>query len=170
MLRKLAIGAALALAMNGMAAAEGPYVGAKIASMDAEAAGMSFDTVANAGIMIGYEFMEEYGLGAEAEFTSSVSDGNFAYRGLSGDWDVDTKAIYLVSRLGQDLYFKIKAGYLNKDVSASVPVQSISDDDSGFSGGLGGGYLLTDHVAAEAEWTKIDSDTNAWSVGLAYAF
>lgn len=171
MMRKLAIGATLALAMNGVAVAEGPYVGAKIAAMNPDdAGGMSFDSATNLGVVVGYEFMEAYGLGAEAEFTTSVSDGEFTYMGVPGDWDVDTKALYLVSRLGQELYFKIKAGYLNEDVSATVLGQSVSGDDSGFSWGLGGGYLLTDNIAAEVEWTKIESDLVAWSAGLAYAF
>lgn len=171
MVRKRVAAAAIALAMNGMAAAEGPYVGAKIAAMPADGvAGVSFDAAVNGGIMIGYEFMEEYGLGAEAEFTTSISDGDWSYLGASGNWDVDTKAFYLVSRLGGDLYFKLRAGWLRADGTIKGAGVEFSGDDSGFSGGFGGGYLVTDHIAAEVEWTKVDSDIDAWSVGLAYAF
>lgn len=172
MMRKLLCGALLAVAGTGTALAQGPYIGAKVAWMDPDdQGGVSFDAATNAGIMLGYEFVPDYGLAVEAEFTTSVSDGEFTYLGANGDWDIDTQAIYLVARPGTETaYFKIKAGYLNEDVSATALGQSISGDDSGFSWGLGGGYNFTQNIAAELEWTKVESDVDAWSVGVLYNF
>lgn len=171
MIRKLMIGSVLTMAMSGAAFAQGPYVGAKIASMNPDdSGGVSYDNALNAGIVLGYEFVPEYGLGVEAEFTTTVSDGDFSYLGLSGNWDIDTSAIYAVSRMGDQFYLKVKAGYLHEDVSATALGQSASGNDSGFSWGLGGGYKFTQNISAEVEWTKVDSDIDAWSAGLNYSF
>lgn len=171
MVRKILIGSMLAFTMSGVAAAEGPYVGAKVASMNADdVSGISLDSATNAGIVLGYEFLADYGLGVEAEFTTSVSDGEWSYLGFTGDWDVSTQALYLVSRLGQEAYLKVKAGWLREDGTVNVLGTEYSGDDTGASFGLGGGYKFNQNVSAEVEWTKIEQDIDAWSAGVNYSF
>lgn len=45
-----------------------------------------------------------------------------------------------------------------------------SETDSGFSGGLGAGYKFAEHLFAELEYTRIDSDLNYLSASINYAF
>ncbi|RYZ93284.1 MAG: porin family protein [Moraxellaceae bacterium] len=47
---------------------------------------------------------------------------------------------------------------------------TISETDSGFSGGLGAGYKFTEQLFAELEYTRIEADVNFLSASLNYAF
>lgn len=172
MMHRLMFGTLLTVGMAGAAFAQGPYIGGKVMWVDPDdTAGFSFDSATNAGIVLGYEFVPDYGLGVEAEFTTTVSDGEFSYLNVSGDWDTDTQAIYLVARPGTDTaYFKAKVGYMNSDVSASALGVSVDGDDSDFSWGLGGGYNFTQNISAEVEWTEIQDDVSGWSGGVNYKF
>lgn len=169
-MRKVILGAVLGM-VAGTAMAQGPYVGGKVAWVNVDdVLGISFDSAMNGGVVLGYEFLPDYGLAAEAEFTTSINDGDWSYLGVSGNWDIQTSAIYLVSRLGQEVYAKVKVGYLNEDISVTVPGLTVSGDDSGVSWGLGGGYKFTQNVSAEVEWTKIEADADAWSAGVNFSF
>lgn len=169
---KTLVAAAIAFSMSGTALAEGPYIGAKVGIMDADdVGGASFDSATNGGILVGYDFGSgDMGMAIEAEFTTTVSDGDISYLGASGDWDVDTFAVYGALRYGQDFYFKAKLGYLNEDVSISGAGGSVSGDDSGLSVGLGGGYKFSDTMAIEAEWTLIEEDIDFLSLGVNFSF
>ncbi len=153
------------------AMAEGPYLGAKLGIMDADVSGL--DDATNVGLFAGYNF-GELGDGIswalEAEFTTTISDGDVDVLGLNGDWDVDTQALYAVLRVGGDLYGKLRAGYLREDVSVSIAGVSIGGDDTGFSGGLGGGWQVNEQLAIEAEYTLVEEDLDFYSIGVNYAF
>lgn len=160
----------LLLGACGTAAAEGFYAGARVGIMDVEVSG--FDEATNAGILLGYEFPSGIPLrwGLEAEFTTTVADGDFRLGGVSGDWDIDTQALYVVARAGERLYGKVRAGALREDVSAGAVGISVDDSDSGFSAGLGIGWRAAANIDLEAEFTMIEEDVNFFSIGLNLAF
>lgn len=170
-MRKLTVGAVLVLAMNANVFAFGPYVGAKTAWLSPDVSGVSFDAAINAGLVLGYVFEQNFGLAVEAEFTTSISDGKWTYLASSGDFDISTKALYFVARPGERAYLKIKAGYLDGDISLKkTGVASFNNDGSGFSWGLGGGFHVTDNFSAEVEWTQVASDIDGLSLGVNYSF
>lgn len=160
----------LLLGAGGTAGAGEFYVGARVGIMDVESSG--FDAATNAGILLGYEFPSGIPLrwGLEAEFTTTLADGDFRLGGVSGDWDIDTQALYLVARAGERLYGKVRAGALREDVSASVGGISVDDSDVGFSAGLGIGWRATANIDLEAEFTMIEEDVNFFSAGINIGF
>lgn len=160
----------LLLGACGTAGAGEFYVGARAGIMDVEPGG--FDAATNAGILLGYEFPSAIPIrwGLEAEFTTTVADGDFRLGGVSGDWDIDTQALYLVARAGDRLYGKVRVGALREDVSASAGGISVDDSDSGFSAGVGIGWRAAPRIALEAEFTMIEDDVNFFSAGLNFAF
>lgn len=163
--RNLLVAAAM-LGVAVPAGAEGVYIGGKIGVMDVDDS--AFDDATNAGILLGYEFPASgiASVGFEAEFTTTVSDGDFNAFGVSGDWDIDTQAIYAVVRIGDQVYAKGRIGYLNEDVSVSVGNVSADGSDSGGSLGVGFGVRATDRLNIEAEYTKVEEDVDFWSVGV----
>jgi len=156
--------------LGSTAMAEGVYVGAKVGVMDPDINGM--DEATNAGVVLGYTFGGDGNISwaAEAEFTTTISDGDIEVFGQKGDWDVDTQALYGVLRFGSDIYGKVRAGYLREDVSASIAGVSVDDDDTGFSGGLGAGWRMNENFAIELEYTFIEDDLDFYSAGLNYSF
>lgn len=160
----------LLLGTCGVAGAEGFYAGARVGIMDVEVS--DFDEATNAGILLGYEFPSGIPLrwGLEAEFTTTVADGDFRLGGVSGDWDIDTQALYVVARAGERLYGKVRAGALREDVSAGAGGISVDDSDSGISAGLGIGWRATASIDLEAEFTMIEDDVNFFSAGINIGF
>ena len=153
------------------AMAEGVYVGAKVGVMDPDVNGL--DEATNAGVAIGYTFAEieeMFSWGFEAEFTTTVSDGDAELAGFKGDWDVDTQAIYAVVRAGKTVYGKLRAGVLREDVSIDIAGISAEEDDTSFTAGLGAGWRVTEKLALEAEYTFIESDLDFYSIGVNYSF
>lgn len=171
-IRKLLLGTLLTVATTWAALAQGPYAGGKVMWIEpGDDAGFNFDSATNAGIVLGYELVPDYGLGMEAEFTTTVSDGEFSYRGVNGDWDTDTQAIYLVARPGTEVAdLKVKLGYMSADISASALGVSADDEGEDYSWGLGGGYNFTQNISAEVEWTEVGEDVSGWSGGVNYKF
>ena len=77
-----------------------------------------------------------------------------------------TLALYGVFRTPGEFYFKGKAGVLYEDVEVDIPTLfSESEDDTGFSAGIGGGWRLNDSGSLEVEFTLIESDLNYLSLG-----
>jgi len=150
--------------------AEGLYIGAKVGIMDVDDS--AFDEATNGGVLIGYEFERQGSIswGVEAEFTTSLSDGDFEVFGVSGDWDIDTQALYGVAKFGDQFYGKLKAGVLREDISASAGGASANESDTGFSAGLGVGWRATDRIAVEAEYTQIEEDAAFYSAGVNFTF
>lgn len=153
------------------AVAEGFYLGAKAGVMKP---GISeLDDATNIGGVIGYEIGEasdNLTWIVEAEFTTTASDGDVEVLGLSGDWDVDTQALYAGVRVGTDLYAKLRLGYLRKDVSVSIAGFSADGSDTGASAGIGGGWRLNESVGLEVEYTFIEEDLDFYSFGVNFSF
>ena len=134
------------------------FFGAKAGPMMIDTSGIS-DTK-NAGVVVGYDLGVAVGdLALEGEITKTVSSGDF----IGLDVDVDTQALYLAFRTAGPMYFKVKGGYLNEDVS----IGSVSASDSGMSYGVGVGFGVG-VAQLELELTIIEQDINFLSVGVQF--
>ena len=159
------------LSTSVMAASEpGFYLGGSFgtASIDAE----YFEDPSVAGLTIGYDFGNNWSM--EFQTLSGEADLDFSSSTLSGEHTLDTTALYGVWRSEGDLYFKGKVGFLKETIDTTVSSGSLSSssstDDSGLSYGIGAGYRITDNVIVEAEYTIIEADVSALTLGLAYKF
>jgi len=150
--------------------AEGWYLGASLGAMNADSDG--FDDAANAGFLAGYDVFSKEFLAAsiETEFTTTVSDGDVKNSGINGDWDIDTRAVYVVSRLGNRFYGKVRYGFLWEDISVDIAGNSQSDSDSSISWGAAMGWMFADHLGVQADATRIESAIHYWNLGLVYRF
>lgn len=116
------------------------------------------------------------------------------------DASVDSYGVFGVYRSSGQLYFKAKAGFVSVKTTidggaskASVNLvnssnqstnlsadelgldlsdydQSMSDTETKFSGGIGGGYKFSEKLAAELEYTQLTSDLDSYSVSIKYSF
>ncbi len=146
------------------------YLGGSVGLMDSSRSG--FDDATNAGVLAGWEFFnkELFHVLAETEFTTTVADGDLNGRGEKGDWDIDTKAVYLGSRVGDQAYIKVRFGYSWSDISADVAGKSRNDSDTSISWGGALGWNFTDHWGVQVDGTLVDSDVTYWNLGLRYRF
>jgi len=151
-------------------AAGGLYLGASVGLMDANIGG--FDEATNAGALLGYEFFNKdiVYLSAEAEFTTSVSDGDVKLSDQKGKWDIDTQAAYLAVRVGDTLYAKVRYGLAWVDVSVKAAGRSFNDSDSGGSWGAAFGWNFAERWGVQADGVVVDSDVDYWNLGLVYRF
>ena len=110
------------------------------------------------------------GLAIEYEFTTTSTD--FRAGTMRGDLDMDTHALYGAFRYGETVYFKAKLGVLREEVDIKVRPAgpSVSDNDTGLSGGIRVGARLGDHFMIEAEFTVIEEDVNYFSIGAGFRF
>jgi hypothetical protein len=138
--------------------------------MDANIGG--FDEATNAGALLGYEFFNKdiVYVSAEAEFTTTVSDGDAKLSGQKGNWDIDSRAVYLAVRVGDSLFAKARYGLAWVDVSVDAGGRSLSDSDSGGSWGASFGWNFSEHWGIQAGGVVVDSDVDYWSLGLGYRF
>ncbi|MGB5405279.1 MAG: outer membrane beta-barrel protein [Thiogranum sp.] len=150
--------------------AEGWYLGASVGAMDADIDG--FDNATNAGFLAGYDVFskEIFAASIEAEFTTTVSDGDLKSSGINGDWDIDTRAVYVVSRLGDRFYGKVRYGFLWEDFSVDFPGNSQSDSDSSISWGAAVGWMFAEQLGVQADATRVESSIHYWNLGLVYRF
>jgi len=146
------------------------YAGLKVGQMSSDLSGLDDGT--NGGVLIGYQFGDQsYGnFALEAEYTTAISEGDATVLGFTGDWDVDTLAIYAVYRSPGKVYFKGKVGFLDEDVSINVAGVSASGSESGGSYGAGLGWRIVDSSSVELEYTLVESDVNFFSFGYNYHF
>ncbi|MDP5211158.1 porin family protein [Microbulbifer sp. 2205BS26-8] len=154
-----ALGAAAVLVCSAAVQAEGAYVGGTFGAMNVDAKYADKNPL-NAGIRGGYTWNS--GLGIEAEFTGSASDGELDD---GSDYSISTQALYATYRTQGDIYFKGRLGYLHEKVKA---FREVSDD--GFSAGIGAGFKLTENLSFEAEYTLVEQDVDYWSGSLVYHF
>lgn len=152
------------------AKAAGFYLGASTGIMDANIGG--FDDAVNAGVLAGYDVYtkEIFAVSLEAEFTTTVSDGDVEFHGSRGDWDIDTQAAYIAARLGQRAYLKVRYGVVRNDVSVKVAGFNSSESDTSGSWGGALGWMFTDHWGVQADGTLVDSDVTYWNLGVKYQF
>ena len=128
---------------------DGLHVGLKTGLMDVDVGG--FDIDSPLGFVVGFE-QGLYGFELEANFAGGDVEGF--------DLDFDTFAFYGVFRSEGEVFFKLKAGFLRENVD----VAGFSEDDTGFSVGVGAGARV-DNLSFEAEYTIIEEDVNFLSVG-----
>jgi len=129
------------------------------------------DDPVNLGLVMGYEF--DSGLGLELQYTDSVDSGQLAIsrfrREIREDFDYRTFALYGVYRTDGDFYFKAKAGVLWEEIDTD----SVSEDESGFSAGIGAGYRFGSKdspTSIELEYTIAEEDIDVVSLGLRQHF
>ena len=152
------------------AAAGNFYLGGTAGLMDSDRNG--FDDATSAGVLAGWEFFSKdiFHVLAETEFTSTVSDGDLRNGGEKGDWDLDTRAVYLGSRLGDRAYVKVRFGYSWTDLSTDFAGRSRSDSETSLSWGGALGWNFTSHWGMQVDGTLVDSDVTYWNLGLLYRF
>ena len=150
--------------------AEGWYLGASAGVMDADING--FDGATNAGFLAGYDVFskEIFAASIEAELTTTVADGDVKNSSINGDWDIDTRAVYVVSRLGDRFYGKVRYGFLWEDFSVDIAGNSQSDSDSSISWGAAVGWMFAEQLGVQADATRIESSIHYWNLGLVYRF
>ncbi len=145
---------------------EGFMLGLKAGHLDVDLAVAESDIAY--GLLIGYGF----GNGLAIEFEANSADGDLS-RNL-GDYDFSSSALYLAGHLygSGPAYLKIKGGYFESSNEARDPLgnkYNYDEEDSGFSFGLGGGYNFG-AVSLEAEYTKLETNYNLFSIGANYNF
>ncbi|MBI3545191.1 MAG: porin family protein [Gammaproteobacteria bacterium] len=151
-------------------AADNPlYVGLKGGVMMVDLS--EYDQATSAGVVLGYKIFgnADSSLAIEGEYTTS-SSADINVLGFKGKWDIDTWAAYLAYRIGGDMYFKGKVGYLNEDINVDIVGANISGSDSGLSVGIGVGWKLGKKNALELEYTVIEQDVNFVSLGVNFSF
>ena len=150
--------------------AEGWYLGASVGLMDADIAG--FDDATNAGFLAGYDVFsrEIFAASIEMELTTTVSDGDVKNAGINGDWDIDTRGVYVVSRLGDRFYGKVRFGFLWEEFSLDSAGNSQSDSDSSISWGAAAGWMFAERLGVQVDATRIESSIQYWNLGLVYRF
>lgn len=141
------------------------YIGLKAGQMMVDLDGL--DDATNGGILVGYSFGN---FAIETEYTSALSKGDATIFGLTGEWDVDTFAVYSVYRSSGNIYFKGKIGFLSEDVTINVAGISVSESESGGSYGVGVGWHIVDSSSLEVEYTIVEADVNFLSLGYNYHF
>ena len=151
-------------------ASEGPlYFMVKGGIMDPDIRG--FDNATNVGAGIGYDlYADRMGRwSVEAEFTTTVSDGDL---NGGGDWDAETFAVFGTYRGPTldpgSLYFKGKVGFLNQDIkrAGGDPTLTIPNaDDGGAAFGVGAGWRMDRAAALELEYTLMSGELNFFSLG-----
>ncbi|WP_440877524.1 outer membrane beta-barrel protein [Thalassotalea sp. PLHSN55] len=152
--------ACIAMFSNAAFADKGGYAGVKVgqASIDVD----YVDNASLTGAVFGYRFENNLAIEIEALSGSAEIDS----WGYSSDIDLETVAIYGAWRSGDDFFFKTKVGVLREEVSSGYVG---SEEDTGLSYGLGLGYQ-GDSFIVELEYTLIEEDVSAATLGLIYKF
>lgn len=133
------------------------------------------DNGLNGGLFVGYQ----WGLGGagsiavEGEFSTALSAGDMTITGpggsITGEWEVQTLAIYAAYRSAGDLYFKGKIGFLDEDVDLTLGGTTTNASDTGMSLGLGAGWNIGTG-GIEAEYTIIEEDVSFFSIAYHHYF
>lgn len=143
------------------------YAGVKFAQVSVDYPGSGFGTTTDSDVGTGLVLGRSLnGVDVELELmTASVDSDEVSIESV----DIDTIAVYAVYRSTGDMYFKGKAGFISESVTMKTIYGNRSADDSGLSYGIGGGYRFG-NLAVEAEYTIIEADVDALSLGLNYYF
>ena len=144
-----------------------PYVGVKVGQFDLDVDGADKPTAY--GVYGGYNFDPNFGI--EAEY---VGSDDADYRG--GDIDAKTYGAYGTYRYAfpnTGLYAKGKLGVARTEVEASGTTLGLyngTDKDTSLAGGVGLGFSVNPDFAIEAEYDKLGSDSDLWTVGAHLKF
>lgn len=135
-----------------------------------------FGDATNVGLLFGYTFARPVGINGSAsiefEGTSNTDEGdigpdsNFGPN-VTGQWDVDTLALFFAYRTPGVVYFKGKLGGVQSKVEARLSNgTTASQDDFGFAYGAGLGVRLGNHGKIEAEYTGVSGDNDIGLISL----
>lgn len=140
------------------AAADGLYVGVRGGTIKNDTSG--FDNATNVGVALGYEFLNIWAgdVAIEGEYTKTFDEGDAPG---SDDWEIDAIAVYGVLRTAGPVYVQAKAGVVNQQLD----VGPISNDDTGFTAGLGVGFSLA-VVQIELQYTRMEEDIDFLGLGI----
>ena len=165
----LSLSLVMSFAAPAMAADNPLYLGLKGGKMMVDVS--EFDDTSTAGIVLGYKLLDKQGgsLAIEGEYTNS-STADINVLNVTGQWDIDTWAVYAAYRTPGNLYLKAKAGVLHEKINASSVGASISGSDTGLSAGIGAGWRVGKKAALEFEYTVIEQDVNFVSLGVIINF
>jgi Outer membrane protein beta-barrel domain len=155
----------MSLAAPAMAAGNPLYLGVKGGKMMVDLS--EYEDVSTAGLVVGYKLFDNQAgsVAVEGEYTNS-STGDITVLGVTGQWDIDTWALYAAYRTPGNLYAKAKAGVLHEKINVNIVGAGISGSDSGLSLGVGGGLRLGRNAALELEYTIVEQDVNFASLGV----
>ena len=150
-----------------------PYVGVKVGQFDVDVDGADDPTAY--GVYGGYNFDPNFGI--EVEY---VGSDDADYRG--GDIDAKTYGAYGTYRYAfpnTGLYAKGKLGVAKTEVEGDftrniggteIRTETYSDSDTSLAGGVGLGFSVNPDFAIEAEYDKLGSDSDLWTVGAHLKF
>jgi hypothetical protein len=146
------------------------YFGLKAGVMDADAAG--FDTSSNFGLVLGYDLRTDVRgtFSVEGEYTRELTEGDIRFGGLTGEWRIETFALYGAYRTGGNAYVKGKLGYLWEDIEVNGISGTIAGKDEGLSLGAGVGFRFGRDTMLELEYTLIEDDVSFYSIGYLTRF
>ena len=172
-MKKIALSAAILMGACGSVYAQDPgvYIGVKAGSFRIDAEELDSNNPNGRGFVVGYNLGE----GPAIEFEHNKSDTFHAgldgyYYGPTVEGEIETSALYFAYRSQGTAFFKVKAGVLKEDVSASAYSESADESDTGLSLGAGFGFNLGDVAQIEAEYTIIEEDVSFLSLGLNLRF
>jgi opacity protein-like surface antigen len=204
-MKKLALAVVMGSLVSGAALAQdaakgGWYVGAGLTQVQASD---DAPEPKNFVLSLGYEFSNKIGIeyqysGTYSEDTFDIGDftiyvpeidGDVSYENNTLDTSIDTSALFATYVFGDDLYAKVKAGFmkveytldasfdfeiLNGDFAGEFGSGDYSEDESetGWAAGVSAGYKFTPHSAVELEYlTTADKiDLNFLNIGYKYSF
>lgn len=146
-----------------------PYVGVKAGQFDLDVDGASDPTAY--GVYGGYNFDPNFGV--EAEYVGS-DDANY----YNGDIDAKSYGAYGTYRYAfanTPVYAKGKLGVARTKIdgnsfSENSTRRTVSKSDTSLAGGVGLGYSVNSDFSVEAEYDKLGSDADLWTVGAQLKF
>jgi opacity protein-like surface antigen len=118
------------------------------------------------GVLLGYDFGKSFSL----EFQTLSGEDNLDISGTAGIYDLSTSALYGTWRSEGEFYTKAKIGFLSETITATTATATATAKDSGLSIGIGLGFKLNEQIRAEAEYTIIEQDINAFTLSVSYQF
>ena len=153
------------LLLPAAASADGLFFGAKTGPMllkDAVTSTSNIDShPTNVGVLVGYDMGLVVGdIGVEGEYTTTVNKGKDI---LGNDVSADTKAVYASFRTAGPFYFKVKGGYIDREVK--VGSTTTKKTGSSYGAGLGFGIGI---AQLELELTQMEKDAAFVSIGVQF--
>ncbi|MGO1535017.1 MAG: porin family protein [Halomonas sp.] len=150
------------------------YVGALASHYTFDVEGASDDLNPTGVTLRGGYFLTDY-VAVEGRLGTGLSDDNIS--GTNADVELDQlMGVYALGQLPVNDVFSLYGllGFSYAEATVSAPGVSVSDDDDGFSYGVGAQVNFTPQVVGQLEYVsyldKSDYELNAASIGLSYNF
>lgn len=140
-----------------------PYVGIKVGKFKLD--GDIKDPTAY-GVYGGYNFDQNFGAEVEYVGSSDVAVG-------AAEFNAKTYGAYGTYRYhfnATPVYLKGKLGIAKTETELKGSSISVKDDSTGLAFGVGAGYAPTANIALEANYDRVASDVDVYSVGASLKF